>query len=419
MKFLNALIVCVSVVLANNSCASGFGLLNKKSHAPKYSAQNLKVYLRPDLKYASFSHVCKMSDGKRYYAVLGTNNGTVFVNYTDNKLGAEDMQFFPGAPSHWRECRSYRHPNGNTYAYVVTEGPEFKEYPGGLQIFKLGVNSVELVNTYLENFNSAHTIFIDTDRGWAFINGSGWRGEIPGHLNGHQSHLGGMRILDLAIDPENPRELGFYSASYTHDSYALGEVNFPERSKFDTASNKYEKVPGGRAYIVYLADIIEGYIRVLNVSDPANPKLEHSVHTPLHNQFISVHNVWASEDKRWLFATEETTGSSLLSYDVSDPLKPRFVSAYRSQSVADGSVIHNVVIKGNIAYCSWYQEGLRLLDISNPVHPREIAFFDSSTKNFPKERGPFHGNWSVDVDDRGLIMISDIEEGLFILKRTK
>ena len=143
----------------------------------------------------------------------------------------------------------------------------------------------------------------------------------------------------------------------------------------------------------------------------------HSVHTPLHNQGISVHNVWASEDKRWLFATEETEGSSLLIYDISQPVRPRFVEAYRNERVPDLSIIHNVVIKGSIAYCSWYREGVRLIDISNPVHPKEVAFFDSSIRQFP-EAERFHGNWSVDVDDRGLIMISDIEEGLFVLRRT-
>jgi len=182
MKFLNAWIVCLSVISADNGCAQGFRSLSRKSDTPKYAAKGLEIYLHPDLKYASFSHVCKMSDGARYYVVLGTNNGTVFVNYTDNKLEAGDIQFFPGAPSHWRECRSYSHPNGNTYAYVVTEGPGregfSRDLPGGIQIFKLG-EKIELVNTYNSIFfNSAHTISIDTDKGLAFVNGSNWRGDL-------------------------------------------------------------------------------------------------------------------------------------------------------------------------------------------------------------------------------------------------
>ncbi|MBI4158138.1 MAG: choice-of-anchor B family protein [Candidatus Yanofskybacteria bacterium] len=362
----------------------------------------LEIHLHPDLdQYGPFSHVCKMQDDTRYYAVQGTQSGTVFFNYTDI-----ETQFFPGAPSHWRECRSYNHLSGNTYAYVVTEGDREKdkpvftpEYPGGIQIFKLEKDGVKLVNTYVGNFNSAHTIFIDTERGLAFVNGSNWRGDVLEHHQEHKNHLGGLQILDLATDPEKPRYLGSYSASYTHDSYALGEVD----------------ISGRKAYIVYLADIFGGYIRVLDVSDPGKPVLLHSVHAPMHNQGYSVHNVWASEDKQWLFATEETEGSSLLVYDISNPVKPRFVSAYRNELVADDSIIHNVVIKGKIAYCSWYKEGVRLIDISNPVHPKEVAFFDSSFKDFGNS--PFHGNWSVDVDDRGLVMISDIEEGLFILRR--
>ena len=214
---------------------------------------------------------------------------------------------------------------------------------------------------------------------------------------------------------------GHTATSYTHDSYALGEVDLPaeKQYKHDTAAGKYEvtDIPARKAYVVYLADIFEGYIRVLDVSDPGKPVVLHSVHAPMYNQGYSVHNIWASEDKKWLFATEETKRSSLLVYDISNPAKPGFVSAYRSELVADISLIHNVVIKGHIAYCSWYKDGVRLIDISNPVHPKEVAFFDSSVRSFPDSE-PYHGNWSVDVDDRGLIMISDIEEGLFILRRT-
>lgn len=395
-----------------------FSSIAYESSSGRFSPSGLEVYLHPDLsEYAPFSHVCKMRDATRYYAVLGTGTGTVFVNYTKAVLERGDIQFFPGAPSIWRECRSYNHPNGNAYAYVVTEGPDFSVYPGGIQIFKLGDNGVELVNAYLGNFNSAHTIFIDTERGLAFVNGARWQGDVPSHHQGHEEHLGGLQILDLATDPENPRYLGSYSVSYTHDSFALGEVDIPSTREFNSDAGEYVEVPGRRAYIVYLADIYEGYIRALNVSDPAKPILESSLHTPLYNQGVSVHNLWASEDKKWLFATEETEGSSLLVYDIGNPVKPRFVTAYQSELVTDDSIIHNVVIKGKIAYCSWYKDGVRLIDISNPVHPKEIAFFDSSFRDFGDD--PFHGNWSVDVDDRGLIMISDIEEGLFILRRAQ
>lgn len=416
MKLLYAFVL-VPVLVAASGCATLGFVKNPEPVRQQYSADGLEVYLHPDLKYDSFSHVCKMSDGERYYAVLGTSNGTVFVDYTDNVLGEGDTQFFPGAPSHWRECRSYNHPNGHTYAYVVTEGPDFSQYSGGIQIFRMGGDSVELVGTYVENFNSAHTIFIDPVRGLAFVNGSRWRGDVPEHHQSHKEHLGGLQILDIATDPEHPRYLGSYSASYTHDSYALGYADIPPRQEFDSETRKYVEIGQERRYLIYLADIFQGYIHVVDVSEPANPVLMHSVHAPLHNQGVSVHNVWASEDKKWLFATEETEGSSLLVYDISQPLRPRFVAAYRNERVPDLSIIHNVVIKGSIAYCSWYREGVRLIDISNPVHPREFAFFDSSTREFP-EAERFHGNWSVDVDDRGLIMISDIEEGLFILRRT-
>lgn len=420
MRLVGVLALCLSL-------SSGCSLF--KNNSKRHASLGLNIYLQPNLdKFGPFSHVCQMSDGKRYLAVLGAKFGTIFVDYTDNKLEKGDLLFFRGAPSQWRECRTYNDPKtGNVYAYVVTEGdnkiqmvngqPDFSGFPGGIQIFKMTEKSVAHVSTYVGNFNTAHTITIDAGRGLAFLNGSSWKSPGAKEHKEHKDHLGGLRILDIGTDPENPIDLGGYTESYTHDSYSLGEVTLPRRLKFNRETGEYVQIPEEKINVLYLADIFEGYIRALDVTDPKNPKLINSVHTPMHNQGISAHNVWASEDKKWLFATEETRGSSLLIYDISFAAKPRFITAYKSDKVHNDSVIHNVVVKGNIAYCSWYKEGVRLVDISDPFHPKEIAFFDSSVVKF-NEKELFHGNWSVDVDDRGLIMISDIEEGLFILKRT-
>src|SRR3989344_3988849 len=147
--------------------------------SPTYARFGMIPAIMPfwERKTARFSSITRTvrskratSSSSREHRLVGGSAGLIIIRTAIHKH---------------RNCRSYNHKNGNSYAYVVTEGPDFKVHPGGIQIFKLGKNGVELVNTYVENFNSAHTIFIDTVRGLAFVNGSNWRGDVPVH---HQDH---------------------------------------------------------------------------------------------------------------------------------------------------------------------------------------------------------------------------------------
>lgn len=60
--------------------------------------------------------------------------------------------------------------------------------------------------------------------------------------------------------------------------------------------------------------------------------------------------------------------------------------------------------------------GLRILDISNPEEPREVGFFD--TVPFGEDKAGFAGAWSVHrYFESGVIIMSSIKEGLFVLKK--
>ena len=359
-----------------------------------WASKGLEVFLRPDLSgYGRFSHVCGWSDGKKYKAILGAMKGTIFVDVTDNLISNTDIAFYSGQPSIWRECQTYTVRDTvrgveiiKGYAYVTTEAP------GGLQIFRIDGPRPVLVNTFDSTFTRAHTIFIDTLSGRAYVNGTRFSPRTEEDRDRVRGmHLGGMRILDLS-DPENPKDLGGYGGharnTYTHDSYAFGNI-------------------------LYAASIYKGLIRVLDVTDPQNIVVLDSLFTPL----AFTHNVWMSDDGQWLFATDEQKGSGLVVYDASDPRHPRFARFYRSPLVHPRSIAHNVVVRGNIAYVSWYTEGVRLIDITNPRNPKEVGFFDTSLRD-PAE-GAMAGNWSVYVDDRGFVYLSDIDNGLFVLKPSK
>jgi hypothetical protein len=104
--------------------------------------------------------------------------------------------------------------------------------------------------------------------------------------------------------------------------------------------------------------------------------------------------------------------------DVSDPSNIVEVGQYASPETlldppppGDHS-IHNVVVKDRKAYLSWYADGIRVVDISDPRKPREIAAF------VDKERGS--NFWGVYLyehpDGNTYILGSDRTTGLWIFQ---
>jgi hypothetical protein len=69
-------------------------------------------------------------------------------------------------------------------------------------------------------------------------------------------------------------------------------------------------------------------------------------------------------------------------------------------------------------YMSNYASGLRIHDISDPENPEEIAHFDTSPVGDDDPPG-FTGTWSnYPYFDNGVVAVSSIGEGLFLLRPT-
>lgn len=104
-------------------------------------------------------------------------------------------------------------------------------------------------------------------------------------------------------------------------------------------------------------------------------------------------------------------GTRTLVWDVTGLTDPVLVNEFIGTTHATD---HNQYVKGNKRYQSNYRAGLRILDISDPVHPREIACFDTYPYDDNKEGG---GTWSnYPFFKNGLIGVSSITEGLFMAR---
>lgn len=76
-------------------------------------------------------------------------------------------------------------------------------------------------------------------------------------------------------------------------------------------------------------------------------------------------------------------------------------------------------------YASWHADGVRVIDVSNPRAPKEVAYFvppagENPVK--PTQRYVLPSTtqiWGVAYDAAtGLVYASDMNTGLWILKRT-
>jgi len=95
-----------------------------------------------------------------------------------------------------------------------------------------------------------------------------------------------------------------------------------------------------------------------------------------------------------------------------------------AQGAGDYS-IHNALVVGTDVYLSWYSDGVRVVDASDPEDLTEVAYFvppAGQNPVKPPQRGVLSQMpqvWGVVVDeDTGLIYASDMNSGLWILRRT-
>ncbi|MEE8232141.1 MAG: hypothetical protein V3R46_02355 [Thermoplasmata archaeon] len=103
-------------------------------------------------------------------------------------------------------------------------------------------------------------------------------------------------------------------------------------------------------------------------------------------------------------------------FDTSDPSNPVQIGAFATEesliATPDSATIHNIYVVGDVAFLSWYGEGIRVVDFSDPTQPREIAGFLGS--------GPFWGVYVLggpaELDSEDLLVLgSDMTFGFHAL----
>jgi hypothetical protein len=101
-----------------------------------------------------------------------------------------------------------------------------------------------------------------------------------------------------------------------------------------------------------------------------------------------------------------------------DPSSPQFMTSIGSYQTRDFISIHNLMGFGSKAYFTYYQDGVRVLDMADPTQPRQVGYFNTWDPDGEySSSGFFEGAVGIDVDlTRKLIFIADIPRGLIILR---
>jgi hypothetical protein len=114
------------------------------------------------------------------------------------------------------------------------------------------------------------------------------------------------------------------------------------------------------------------------------------------------------------FEGGEQWGAHLRVLDVTDPAAIRRIGEYKfAQHVS----IHNLELVGTKLYVAHYQAGLRVLDVSVPESPREVAHYNNFRPTDPTRGDSFYdGAIGVRVPGDGYIYVVDTSRGLLILQ---
>ncbi|HIC36565.1 MAG TPA: choice-of-anchor B family protein, partial [Candidatus Marinimicrobia bacterium] len=193
--------------------------------------------------------------------------------------------------------------------------------------------------------------------------------------------IAGFEIYDMS-SPQSPTLVGNYDTYYYHDIY----------------------VQNG---IAYAAAIHGEGVDIVDVSNFSQIQLLANLNYP----GSGAHNCWTTEDGNYLIVGDEIgEGPWTRIFDIQDLDNITMVAEY---IVDPEATVHNSYVKGNFLYVAHYTEGVRIVDLTNPAEPEEIAYYDTY---LPNEYG-YEGCWSVyPYFESGKIIASDLSSGLFVLE---
>jgi len=343
------------------------------------------------------------------YALVGRTDGLSFVDVSD-PTSPVFLGFLPTAtrPASWRDVKVYEN-----HAYVVADDAGNH----GMQVFDLtqlrDVSdppvTFEATARYTR-FGSTHNLAINTESGYAYATGVSGGQDPPESYNGEGIRRcgPGLHMMDLE-NPEDPQFAGCFTANtpfviargYTHDAQCV-TYNGPDAD--------YQ----GREICI---GANEQAVSIVDVTDKDDPV---PIASPTYPKARYTHQGWLGPNQRYYYQNDErdenrdaVSNTRTLVWDFQDLDEPELVNQFFHETT---SIDHNLYVRDSLLVEANYTSGLRLLSIDNPAEPQPVGFFDTTPEN---DRTEYEGAWSnYPYFESGIVVVSSIGEGLFVLRPT-
>lgn len=282
---------------------------------------------------------------------------------------------------------------------------------GGFRVWDISDKSAPKLLSYVRTHGFGVHRF-DMDENYAYISTE---------MEGYVGNI--LVIYDLA-DPSNPQEVSRWHMPGQH--VASGEV--PTGKGYSHRLHHAMRV-GNELW----AAVWHAGMRVLDCSDITRPRqigsfvwpkgIPEPTHTvmPMEQTFDGRRYAIAIDEEHdhqpgrlhgfvWVMdVTDLDNIQAVAAWDLSERASP-WVG---DPGVRFGGHQYREKLDSNLVYCTWFAGGLRVLDLSDPLLPREVAHYMPELAD-----GSAPQSNDVDLDDRGLIYLLDRNRGLDILEMT-
>ena len=259
---------------------------------------------------------------------------------------------------------------------------------------------------------------------------------VPYSFNLTQGRMGDLRIIDIT-DPRRPRQVADWDVRRDGPAETRGRLA-ARRDVFDHSAWPFDK--GDKLFASFWA----AGVQFLDIKDPASPRLIGQVPYRPQDGYRGAHSGWFNEDETLFVQNDEVMqvlGSGSAAswtfqrvFDTSSLAQPRLLSTFGTESAVpgnDGRVatdgvysVHNAVIDGDLEYAAWYSDGVRVVDLSDPRLPVEVASFVPPPSPARQTAATAQGGrrdmplvWGV-TRWKDLVLASDMNSGLWIIRVT-
>ncbi len=302
--------------------------------------------------------------------IIGSTEGVHFIDVTDPANSYEIEPAFvrgkvAGANIIHRDYHDY-----NGYLYTVAD-----EGQSSLQIIDLNhlPDTAILVYDNDEFFKRAHNIFIDSTAARLYATGGA-----------------GVKVISIE-NPETPVLLASFpnqdlDIPYAHDLYVRN----------DTA----------------LLNCGPDGLWAVDFKDLENPQVLGNM--TIYEQQGYNHAGWMHESLPYYYLADETHGMDVKVVNVEDLNDMYVVNTFDAEAEAPSSIAHNVLVRGDYLYVSYYYDGVQVYDISDPENPVRVYYYDT----YPGEDvAGFHGAWGVfPYLSSGNFLVSDMQSGFYVFE---